>query len=204
MNGAARLITEDPAPHTNQLTRLEAISPQFAAFAGKLDGIFARIALTFHCCECIDLKQTLEATKVPERITKDTAERVARLMREFVIPQALHFYLEVTSETVTMNNARSIAGYILAKQVDRLTYGSLSRSCRPCRNSGREDVIRMVEPLEIFGWLQREGSGPIPRAWIVDPRVHELFAERAEEEKRRRAKVRELLRQLASTARETT
>ncbi len=185
--------------YANDLTRLEAISPQFAAFAGKLDGMFARLALTFHCCENIDLRLTHDATSIPNRITKDTAERVTRLMREFVIPHALHFYLEVTSETTTLANARTIAGYILAKRVDRLTYGILSRDCRPCRNSGREEVIRMIEPLEMFGWLQREGPGPVPRAWKVNPRVHAAFATRAEAERRQRAKTSELLQQLTGS-----
>ncbi len=61
----------------------------------------------------------------------------------------------------------------------------------------------MIEPLEIFGWLQREGPGPIPRAWQVDPRVHAVFAARAKEESRRRARVRELLQLSAGTAGET-
>ena len=180
--------------YTNQLTRLEAISPQFAAFAGKLDGIFARLALTFHCCGSVDLRLTQEATRIPERITKDTAEQVARLMREFIIPQALHFYLDVAGETTILADARAIAGYILAHQVERVTYGSLTTNCRrPCRGKAREDVMRMLEPLEMFGWLHREDNAPIPKAWQVDPKVHEAFASKAAEEQQRRAQVRELL-----------
>ncbi len=53
--------------------------------------------------------------------------------------------------------------------------------------------MRMLEILEMFDWLQREGAFPIPKAWRVDPRVHEAFAARAAEEQQRRAQVRELL-----------
>ncbi len=181
--------------YTNQLTRLEAISPQFAAFAGKFDGIFARLALTFHCCESIDLRLTQEATKIPERITEDTAKRVVRLMREFIIPHALHFYLDVAGETTILADSRSIAGYLLAKRVERITFGDLTTNCRPCRKKTRDKVIQMIEPLEMFGWLQREGPPLLPKAWLVDPRVHEIFAERAEEERERRQLVRSLFLQ---------
>ena len=51
----------------------------------------------------------------------------------------------------------------------------------------------MLEPLEIFGWLQREGPPLLPKAWLVDPRVHEQFARQAELERVRREQVRELL-----------
>ena len=92
-----------------------------------------------------------------------------------------------------MASARSIAGYILAKKVERITFGILTRDCWPCRGRSRDEVIRMLEPLEMFGWLQREGPPLLPKAWLVDPRVHEMFAERAEQEKERRQQVRSLL-----------
>ena len=115
-------------------------------------------------------------------------------MREFIIPQALHFYLDVAGETTILADARAIAGYILAHQVERVTYGSLTTNCRrPCRGKAREDVMRMLEPLEMFGWLHREDNAPIPKAWQVDPKVHEAFASKAAEEQQRRAQVRELL-----------
>ena len=47
--------------------------------------------------------------------------------------------------------------------------------------------------LEMLGWLQREGPPLLPKAWRVDPRVHEMFAERAEQERERREQVRNLI-----------
>ena len=179
---------------------MEAISPQFAAFAGKLDGMFARLALTFHCCDHIDLRLARDATRIPEPITKNTAERVTRLMQEFIIPHALHFYLDLTGETTILADARAIAGYILARRVERVTYGSLTTNCRrPCRGKARDEVIRMLEPLEMFGWLRREDRLPIPRAWIVNPNVHEVFEAKAKQERERRAQVRQLLQHLEKT-----
>ena len=199
-DASAQQIRRDFERYTNELTRLEAISPQFAAFAGKLDGMFARLALTFHCCENIDLGLTHEATRIPERITKNTAERVTRLMQEFIIPHALHFYLDLTGETTLLADARAIAGYILARRVERVTYGSLTTNCRrPCRGKARDEVIRMLEPLEMFGWLRREDRLPIPRAWIVNPNVHEVFEAKAKQERERRAQVRQLLQHLEKT-----
>ena len=117
------------------------------------------------------MRSTLLA-RIPERITKDTAERVVRLMREFIIPHALHFYLDVAGETTILADARSIAGYILAKRVERITFGDLTTNCRPCRKKSRDKVIHMLEPLEMFGWLQREGPPLLPKAsnrvsWLV-------------------------------------
>ena len=185
--------------YTNKLTQLEAISPQFAAFCGKLNGIFARIALVFHCVEHINLASQLEAQRIPERINEETAKRTVRLMREFVIPHALHFYLEVGGETPVIADARSIAGYILAHKVKRVTFGDLTSSVRCCRKKPRDDVIRMMEPLDMMNWVQREGPGPIPRAWTVTPAVHDTFAAKAAQERERRDEVRALLQQSQET-----
>jgi hypothetical protein len=187
-DGDAQEIRRAFERHTHELSNLEVLSPQLAAFCGKLDGLFARLALTFHCCE---------SQPPPEHVSEETARRVDRLMREFIIPHAMRFYLEIAGETGTMASARSIAGYILAKKVDHLTFGILSRDCWPCRKRSRADVIQMLEPLEMFGWLTPDDP-IVPRAWTVRPEVHEKFAEQASQERERRESVRTTLQQAIS------
>ena len=92
-------------------------------------------------------------------------------------------------------DARSIAGYILTHKVERVTFGDLTTNVRCCRKKGRDDVMRMVEPLEMMNWVMREGTGPVPRAWKVNPAVHETFSAKAAHERERRNQVRALLQQ---------
>ena len=162
---------------------MEILSHQLAAFCGKLDGLFARLALTFHCCE---------SQPPADAISEDTARRVERLMPDFIIPHARRFYLDVVGETSTMADARNIAGFILSKTVERVTIGRLTRDCWPCRKRSRDEVIRMLEPLELFGWLTRDDI-ICPRAWTVNPAVHNVFAKKAAEERDRRARLRDLM-----------
>jgi hypothetical protein len=179
-DGTAQEVRRAFELHTHELSNLEILSPQLAAFCGKLDGLFARLALTFHCCE---------AQPPAEHVSEETALRVERLMREFIIPHAMRFYLEIAGETGTMADARSIAGYILAKKVDRLTFGILAGNCYCCRKRSRHDVMQMLEPLEVFGWIVPDDP-VVPRAWAINPEVHVRFAGQAVRERERRATVR--------------
>lgn len=48
--------------------------------------------------------------------------------------------------------------------------------------------------LAALGWVREErpdNSARPPAAWIVNPKVHSLFATRAEQERKRRAQARE-------------
>jgi hypothetical protein len=184
-NAAAQEVRRAFERHTHELAHLEILSPQLAAFCGKLDGLFARLALIFHCCE---------SQPPSEHVSEETALRVDRLMKEFIIPHAMRFYLEIAGETGTMASARNIAGYILSKKVERLTFGILTRDCWPCRKQTRDEVMRMLEPLEMFGWLTPDDP-ILPRAWTVRPEVHKQFAERAAQEKQRREAVKTTLQQ---------
>jgi hypothetical protein len=106
----------------------------------------------------------------------------------------MRFYLEIAGETGTMASARNIAGYILSKKAERLTFGILTRDCWPCRGRNRDEVIHMLEPLEMFGWLSPDDP-IVPRAWTVRPEVHDKFAEQASQERERRETVRTALQQ---------
>ena len=63
---------------------------------------------------------------------------------------------------------------------------------RACRGKTRDDVRRLLEPLEMFGWIIPDDLNQ-PRAWEVNPLVHERFAERAEQERTRRERIREII-----------
>ncbi len=181
----AQTIRREFETYAHKLTMLEALSPQLGAFCGKLSGLFPRLALLFHACDTT-------ARDIPEHIAADTAGRVDRMLREFVIPHAKRFYFDTITETGPMANARSIAGWILAHERVRFTMRNLHREVAACRKEPRKVIEEMLEPLELMGWLKRDNE-MIPRAWTVDPRVHVTFAETAASERIRRKQVRELI-----------
>ena len=47
-----------------------------------------------------------------------------------------------------------------------------------------------MDTLDHAGWVQPDPSKPKDTAWLVNPRVHECFSERAKVEKARREAVR--------------
>ena len=164
----------------HKLSCLEDLSPRFAGFIIKLNGYFARIALVLHCCA---------TTKVSEKITAATARKADRLIRDFIIPHARHFYLDLVTEGTEIANARNIAGFILAKRQFRFTFGDLTTNVRCCRKRSKDEVRRMVELLEMYGWVVPE-QPVYPRSWKVNPAVHRQFDERAQAERSRRELVR--------------
>ena len=70
------------------------------------------------------------------------------------------------------------AGWILGEKVERMTFGDLTTGVRLCRGKGRDDVCRMLEPLEMFNWITPDDLNN-PRAWTVNPQVHERFGRAA-------------------------
>jgi hypothetical protein len=68
-----------------ELQALEAIDKRLATHIAKYDGVFPRLALTFHCIE------TAKTGDVGATISKDTAVRAGRFLHEFFLPHAMHF-----------------------------------------------------------------------------------------------------------------
>ena len=70
-------------------------------------------------------------------------------------------------------------------------------SSQSFRHVTADEVRQLCEKLEAFGWGGWVDPGPKsnkPR-FVVNPRVHALFAERGAAEAERRAQARELIRQ---------
>ena len=176
----------------HQYSLLTDLSGRLVGFIGKLNGYFGRIALTLHCCEAVDLAYQGSGAPVSGTIQAATACRADRLVRDFIIPHAISFYLDLVPEGTEIANARSIGGHILARELERFTFGDLTTNVHCCRKQSKDDVRRMVEPLEMFGWVMPE-QAVRPWSWKVNAEVHRKFASLAEQERTRRGKVHALV-----------
>ena len=156
--------------------------------------------MTLHCCEAVRLDYQGPGAVIPETISKATAERADRLVRNFIIPHAIHFYLDLVPEGTEIINARSIGGYILTKKLTRFTFGDLTTNVYCCRKQSKDTVRAMIEPLELLGWVVPE-QRMNPTSWKVRPAVHAQFTQKAAEEEARRERVREAILEHAAGGR---
>ena len=175
-----------------KLMQIEAINRKLAAHIGKYDGLFGRLCVTFHCIEHVYDRF------IPEFVTGDTAERVAKFMRQFLLPHATAFYSGILKFADDHDRLAAIAGYILARHSERITNRDVQRGDRTMRRLTRHDTESALEQLEALGWLTRMPGRRLtdPPHWAVSPVVHVKFAARAEEERQRREATMSLIKGL--------
>ena len=176
----------------DELKQLGIINKKLAAHCGKLDGYFARLCLIWHCIE------NAATGKLPSLITGETARRVGKFMDVFLLPHAFAFYGGTLNLTDDHEIIGEVADYILAHKLERVTTRDIARGSRSMRKLARRDTEAIFEQLEALGWVtQMPGPRPTsPPQWVVNPRAHLLFAERAEKEAARRVRVRALMANL--------
>jgi hypothetical protein len=189
---AARAVRERlEAEHLNLAASLETVSPKMAAHFGKHDGLFARLCVLWHCIE------HNHGGRVPETVSCDTAERVAQFMVRFIRPSAVAFYAGLLGMSAGHDRLLDLAAWILAANVDEVRARDVQRSGQTFRHVTADEVRVLCEKLEAFGWgaWGEPGEKSNRRPFVVNPRVHTLFAERGTAEAERRAKCLELIRQ---------
>lgn len=175
--------------HLDLSMALEAVSPKLAAHYGKYDGIFARLCLIWHCVE-----HAYRA--LPSEISEETAGRVSDFMAEFIRPSAIAFYSGVLGMSAGHEDLTALASIIVAKGMGEVAARDAQSAGQTLRHLTAEQFRGMAEKLESFGWMERGEPKPksnTPR-WIVNPRVHDLFADRAATEMARRNAARDALR----------
>jgi hypothetical protein len=171
------------------LQACEAINKKLAAHIGKYDGLFGRLCVVWHCIENINLPE------LPDLIAVDTARRVARFLHEYLLPHAIAFYTEILGLSDEHERLTAVAGYILARKLERVTNRDVAHGDRTMRKLTRRDSDNVFEQLDALGWVERT---PAPRPsdpphWIVNPEVHKRFSARAVSEAKRRAAAREAI-----------
>ena len=135
------------------------------------------------------------AATSPPIVTEDTARRVASFLHGFLLPHALAFYAGTLGLSNDHDRLAAVAGYILAHKLERVTNRDVQRGDRSMRNLTRRETEAIFEQLDALGWVTRT-PGPRPSDpphWIVNPVVHQKFAERGKAEAERRERDREMI-----------
>ena len=188
-DGARAIRDRLECEHLELSMALESVSPKLSAHYGKYDGIFARLCLIFHCIDSA-------YRALPEQISEDTAERVANFMAEFIRPSAIAFYAGVLGMSAGHEDLISLASIIVAKGMGEVGARDIQSAGQTLRHITADQFRLIAEKMEAFGWLER--GEPKPRSntprWVVNPRVHSMFEDRAASEMRRRAAAKDALR----------
>jgi Protein of unknown function (DUF3987)/Bifunctional DNA primase/polymerase, N-terminal len=191
-DAGAQTVRQDLERKHLELAKLETINKKLAAHIGKYDGLFARLCVIWHCVEnCFD-------QSVPRLIPAKTAQRVADFLHTFLLPHAVAFYGNILGLADDHDRLASVAGYILARKLERVTNRDIARGDRSMRRLTKRETEDVFEQLEALGWLtrQRGGRPSDPLHWAVNSECHRLFAKRAEAEAARRSEARDLIRGL--------
>ena len=147
----------------------------FPAWARKMHGQHARLALTLHLMEAPS----------EEVVADDVVERAGRLILEYLLPNAYGFYCALSDGGQTL--IRSTAGWLLTKAPTRFTAAYVQRGVAGCSGKSLKFIQCALDPLVTGGWLEPETEYPSNRAWTLVEGVREVFAERVRAERERRA-----------------
>jgi hypothetical protein len=187
LSDEARAIRQELEQKHHEMMACETINKKLAAHIGKYDGIFARLCLLWHSIESAD-------GDLPAYVSEATARRVADFLHAFLLPHAMAFYASIFGLSDDNDRLRSVAGYILAHKVEIVTNRVIQRGDRTMRGLGARDVDNILQQLDALGWLNRiQGPRFNVVRWIVNPEVHALYRERAEQEAKRRRRDREMI-----------
>jgi hypothetical protein len=176
--------------HHSMVVALERVSRKFAAHIGKFDGLFPRLCIIWHCIENIN------ARELPETVTGETAGRVARFLHEYILQQSKAFYHGVIGISEDQEAIEDVAGYILAHGVDVVTMRTFQRGSTRMRKATKQNIEPICQQLEALGWLESIDSRGEKFTCKVNPRVHEIYAQKAEAERARRKETVEVIQKM--------
>ena len=177
------------AEHMELVQAFEGMSVKLATALGKHDGLFCRLCLIWHCIE------TDHGTTVGFEIGKDTAERVAAFLRQFIRQHLFSFHIGVLGASSMQDKLTALADWIASEQRAVITARDVNRSGHAFKHMDPEDIRKLFEQLDMCGWGNvkvPDGRAYKPR-FEVNPRAFELFAQRGKAERQRRETAKKLM-----------
>jgi Protein of unknown function (DUF3987) len=182
-DGGVALIRQTEADG-QRLALLAEFGEGFIGWAKKMHGANARYALLLHLLDGGDGRC----------IPAATVERARILVYEYLLPNARDFFSIIPG--TPLQRTRDVAGWILTHPCDRIVSSDIKASVRSCRSLSTKELNDALDPLVTGAWLRPETDFPSNRAWSVSPGLRQHFADRTDQERERRAEVRELIQNI--------
>ena len=128
-------------------------------------------------------------------ISRGTAEAAEKIIRQFVLPHIFGLY-DVVNGGQDRDMVRSIANFILASNEHRLRPSDFSKGVRALRGQPEQKIREWVGRFCVMDWLEPEEGKPgvPPKAWLVQPKLREHFAERRKCAEAARAEAHKILK----------
>jgi hypothetical protein len=217
-------VRDDLMQYLHELEMVDGFSASLLAAVGKLKGYFGRLCLVLQVAKIHDPFELGEAdptTFTPEdaaqvqkmtglapdsslsaginwsqSITRDTAERADKLIREFLLPHLFGFYDVVVNGGKERHRLSDLADFVLSTDKDRLRPSDFTAGVRSLRGEQENRLREWVGRLCAMGWLNPEEgkSGGPAKAWHVVPGLREHFAERRKQAQAARAEAHRILK----------
>ena len=171
--------------HLHNLEQVgEVLSEGFEGFVGKLAAYAGVLTMILHLID-----NPKEAVK--NFIGSPVVEKVARLIRDFLLPHAYEFYNTGEGESERL---RKLASYVLTCGKDRLRLAEFTNNVWDCRGKSVLEINQQVSPLVAGAWLVPIEPGPACRAWNVNrAAIDAQFAEQRETEQQRKLALAQLM-----------
>ena len=173
----------------------EGVSEGFAAHIAKHSAMLARVALTFHAAS----DELLDADGSPRHpcaatLSAATMQMAIRFMHR-AYQHAYAIYGECLGAGSPMDLAKAMARSILADRTESFNRREITHHCKTFRGASEWQRTAALTSLEDLGWI--EGDAVLQShggRWIVNPRVHAMFASEGEAARERRRQVRDRLK----------
>lgn len=181
---AQALRAELEVKHHGMVRAMESVNKKLASHMGKYDGMFPRLCVIWHVIENANLDE------LPTVVTIDTARRAARFLHDYALRHAMAFYMGMIGVSDDQEAIEDVAGYILAHGVEKVTLRTFHHGSGRMRKLTRQYIEPICHQLEALGWIDKIDARATQFICQVNPRVHEVFKDRAESERERREDVK--------------
>lgn len=170
-----------------KLIEAKLVSTGLCSWLSKWEGLFARLALTYHAIECAELSVHPQSCDVSER----SAGRVRNLILDYLLPHAIAFYINIQGGGTMGHAVRKIAELCLTRETNDIATRDISTGWIGWRHYKPWEQEQALNILIEQGWIMphpkaRRSSKGFPTRYLVNPQCKVLQADRVIDELERR------------------
>jgi hypothetical protein len=200
LSDGAQALREAMLDITEAMAVMPDVSNRMKSALDKWRGLVPRMGLIFHLINAADAQLRGEEVDLSTLSTEANFRMATTYIREVLLP---HLMLadSIMFGSEQTNHAKWIADFILSRGMSDITRRDIIRAYKGLRRP--EDTKALTEvtaSLEAVGWIMSGDTGhPLkaPSSWMINPRVHKMFAERAKREKLRREDAKTMIAKAA-------